>query len=579
MWSTLSRLWKESNQIHKLILLGFIYIILGIFSFVSSYSIGNITQNAILLNTSSIKTALSILIISSILHISIEWWANIYKSKIKQNMMADFKTKTAYSLLKSKFYFSNTLQQGDIIGRMNSDISSIVMATDFSLIIAKSIFFIIVLVISLLIMDWRLLLAFFITIPFLFLAQYWTSSKSTKNIMPWKEAMGKTNGLIQDLINNRTTIKAFRLENTVMDWTENALKESSRAGIIGIGKLYFISFLPIIFTFLPIFLLSIVGVHLVLNGSIKLDILISSFIMAQLASEEFNNLQNAMQNIPQLLASVERIFPLWDSPKEHTGNINTIEYDYNKPVIVFKNVNFSYPSDEESIKILNNLSFKIAYGEKIGIVGTSGSGKSTIFKLITGLYEQDSGDIEIFGINIKDIDKSTLRKNISMVTQNSFLFDTSIIGNLKYANKNITENKIENAISNAYLQDYVNSQSEKLNTVIGEKGNKLSGGQRQRLSIARSFARNSPLILLDEATSALDVETESKIQEKLDNISNEQTQLVIAHRFSTLVNMDRIMVLDKGTIVEEGKHEELILNNSIYTTLYNAQKGEDKYDK
>lgn len=579
MWSTLSRLWKESNQIHKLILLGFIYIILGIFSFVSSYSIGNITQNAILLNTSSIKTALSILIISSILHISIEWWANIYKSKIKQNMMADFKTKTAYSLLKSKFYFSNTLQQGDIIGRMNSDISSIVMATDFSLIIAKSIFFIIVLVISLLIMDWRLLLAFTMPIPFLFLSQYWTSSKSTKNIMPWKEAMGKTNGLIQDLINNRTTIKAFRLENTVMDWTENALKESSRAGIIGIGKLYFISFLPIIFTFLPIFLLSIVGVHLVLNGSIKLDILISSFIMAQLASEEFNNLQNAMQNIPQLLASVERIFPLWDSPKEHTGNINTIEYDYNKPVIVFKNVNFSYPSDEESIKILNNLSFKIAYGEKIGIVGTSGSGKSTIFKLITGLYEQDSGDIEIFGINIKDIDKSTLRKNISMVTQNSFLFDTSIIGNLKYANKNITENKIENAISNAYLQDYVNSQSEKLNTVIGEKGNKLSGGQRQRLSIARSFVRNSPLILLDEATSALDVETESKIQEKLDNISNEQTQLVIAHRFSTLVNMDRIMVLDKGTIVEEGKHEELILNNSIYTTLYNAQKGEDKYDK
>ncbi len=579
MWSTLSRLWKESNQIHKLILLGFIYIILGIFSFISSYSIGNITQNAILLNISSIKTALSILIISSILHISIEWWANIYKSKIKQNMMADFKTKTAYSLLKSKFYFNNTLQQGDIIGRMNSDISSIVMATDFSLIIAKSIFFIIVLVISLLIMDWRLLLAFTMPIPFLFLSQYWTSSKSTKNIMPWKEAMGKTNGLIQDLINNRTTIKAFRLENTVMDWTENALKESSRAGIIGIGKLYFISFLPIIFTFLPIFLLSIVGVHLVLNGSIKLDILISSFIMAQLASEEFNNLQNAMQNIPQLLASVERIFPLWDSPKEHTGNINTIEYDYNKPVIVFKNVNFSYPSDEESIKILNNLSFKIAYGEKIGIVGTSGSGKSTIFKLITGLYEQDSGDIEIFGINIKDIDKSTLRKNISMVTQNSFLFDTSIIGNLKYANKNITENKIDNAISNAYLQDYVNSQSEKLNTVIGEKGNKLSGGQRQRLSIARSFARNSPLILLDEATSALDVETESKIQEKLDNISNEQTQLVIAHRFSTLVNMDRIMVLDKGTIVEEGKHEELILNNSIYTTLYNAQKGEDKYDK
>lgn len=577
MLSKLKRLWYESKIKNKLIFLGFIYLLLGVLSFISSYSIGNITENAISLNTDTMKMSIIFLIISSLLHIIIEWFSNNFKSKINQRVIANFKTKTALSLLKSKFSFNQNLKQGDIIGRINSDISSIVVAMDFSLLMAKSLIFFLILTLSLFFIDYRLLIAFFIPIPFLFFSQYVIANISTKYIIPWKEAMGNTNGLVQDLINNRTTIKSFRLENETMDWLDDSLKKSAKAGIVGIGKLYFITQIPILFIILPIFSLAIVGIYLVTKNYLNLQSLITAFMMAQISIVELNSLQNSIQNIPQLLASTERIFPLWDSPKENSGSVDNIVLDKNKPIIQFENISFSYPSldKNENEKILNNISFEIKYGEKIGIVGTSGSGKSTIFKLLTGLYEPDSGNIKISGIDIKDIDKSTLRNNISMVTQNSFLFDNSIVGNLKYANKNITEKEIENIIEQANLTEYINSQKDKLNTVIGEKGNKLSGGQRQRLSIARALVRNSPILLLDEATSALDVETEKKIQNTLENIKEEQTQLVIAHRLSTIKNMDKILVLNKGNIVEEGTHEELLNKNNLYTSLYNKQKGDE----
>lgn len=576
MWNTLIRSWKESKQVNKLILLASLYVLLGILSLISSYSIGRVTQSAIFLNTGIIKKSLTLLIIASLLHITIEWFTNIYKSKINQKMISDFKTHTAYSLLKSKYSFSQNLQQGDIIGRMNSDITSIVLATDLSLMIVKSMIVLLILTMGLFIINWKLLLAFFLPVPFLFLAQYWTATKSAENIIPWKEAMGATNGLTQDLINNRTTIKAFRLEGRVMDWTDKALKNSAKKGILGVGKLYLLGLLPIGLMFLPVFSLAGAGIYLVYKGNLSLEALVTAFMIVQLVISEFNILENAFQNIPQLLASTERIFPLWDSPKEESGEFKGNNFDKNLPVIKFENVSFSYPSDKEDNKIiLNNLSFEIKFGEKVGLVGSSGSGKSTIFKLITGLYQADSGRIEVLGKNIENWDKSSLRKNISMVSQNTYLFDESIINNLKYAKEDINESDAYTVIKKANLDEFLNSLTHSLDTSIGEKGSKLSGGQRQRLAIARAFVRNSPLLLLDEATSALDVETEKEIQKTLENSSEEETHVVIAHRFSSIVNLDRILVLDKGKLVEEGSHRDLLRNKGLYASLYYKKGGEE----
>ena len=236
-----------------------------------------------------------------------------------------------------------------------------------------------------------------------------------------------------------------------------------------------------------------------------------------------------------------------------------------KGLVEFKNVSFSYPNEDI---ILNNFNLKLEPNKKIAIVGKSGQGKSTLFNLLTRVFDANSGEILIDGINIKDLTEESLRKNISIIRQEPFIFNRSIKDNFKLINSKISLSKIKQYSKIAYLDDYIESLPNKYDTIMGEGGVNLSGGQKQRLSIARALAKESKIVLFDEATSALDNNSQEYIKKAIDNLVKDHTVVIIAHRLSTIIDSDIIYVVNDGKIVASGKHNELLSSNKIYRNLY-----------
>ena len=282
-------------------------------------------------------------------------------------------------------------------------------------------------------------------------------------------------------------------------------------------------------------------------------------------------LSNVTIQLQMGIASAERVFKILDTNSEVSEKKNSIKINTFESAIEFKNVEFFYENNEP---VLKNVSFSIKKGETVAIVGPSGSGKSTIADLISRFYDTKSGSIFLDGNDLKDINIKSLRNNLGIVTQETILFDETVEFNIAYGKIEYSEEELINASKAANAYDFIKEQPKGFQTVIGEKGLKLSGGQRQRIAIARAILRNPPILILDEATSALDTNLEKEVQVAIDNLMRDRTTVVIAHRLSTIKQSDSIIVLDKGKVVENGKHESLIEKNGLYSKLYYEAKPE-----
>ena len=248
-------------------------------------------------------------------------------------------------------------------------------------------------------------------------------------------------------------------------------------------------------------------------------------------------------------------------------SINAKSINSVKNKITYSNVSFKY----QSLNVLNGINFEILKGQKVALVGQSGSGKTTIADLLARFYDIEIGKILIDNINVKDIKKSNLRNMMGIVNQDSILFNDTIYNNIKLSNQSAKKEDVINAAKVANAHDFILKTENGYNTIIGDQGNKLSGGQKQRLSIARAVLKNPDILILDEATSSLDTESEKLVQESLENLMKSRTSLIIAHRLSTIKNADKIIVLDKGKVVEEGTHDNLIKKKGHYKKLYDLQ--------
>ncbi|PID72779.1 MAG: ABC transporter permease [Desulfobulbus propionicus] len=268
------------------------------------------------------------------------------------------------------------------------------------------------------------------------------------------------------------------------------------------------------------------------------------------------------------LAAADRVFTLLNIQPNIRDLKNAEELPSFRESIKFDNVTFNYKNNDP---VLHNISFEIKHGEVLAIVGPSGSGKSTLAKLISRFYDVSSGAILVGGKDIRTVTQHSLRKQIALVTQQTILFNDTVRYNIGYGMEQCKEADIVHAATSAYAIDFINELPEKFETVIGESGARLSGGQQQRISIARALLKNAPVLILDEATSSLDTESEKKVQKALENLMQNRTTIVIAHRLSTVKNADRIIVLKEGKIVESGTHDELIAKGDEYTTLYQMQ--------
>lgn len=312
-----------------------------------------------------------------------------------------------------------------------------------------------------------------------------------------------------------------------------------------------------------------IGTYLINTGEMTAGGFASFVTSLLLLYKPVKTLGNTLTNIQNLFVALGRVFELFDLKPEIVDSPNAKTLDGLQDSISFENVNFEYVPN---LPVLKNLNLRVAKNETIAIVGNSGGGKSTLVNLIPRFYDIKSGSIKFDNVDIKNYTIDSLRKNISMVFQDNFLYSGTIRENIMMGNPNASEEELNLAIQSAHLQEMINELPEGIDTVLGEKGLSLSGGQRQRIAIARAMLRNAPIVILDEATSALDNESEAIVQKAMDNLMQERTVFIIAHRLSTIKNTNRIAVINEGELVELGHHNELMnIPNGQYKALYEMQ--------
>lgn len=393
--------------------------------------------------------------------------------------------------------------------------------------------------------------------------------KYSKNV---QDKVAESQVVVEETMQGISIVKAFANEWYEIARYNGKIKEVVSIAIKG-GKYrgYFASFI-IFCLFGAIVAVVWYGVQLSISGEMSVGQLISFVLYSTFVGASFGGIAELYAQIQKAIGATERVFELLDeTPEKINANGTTLPLEKIQGNVSFKNVAFSYPSRKE-IQVLKDVSFTAGFGQKIAIVGPSGTGKSTIASLLLRFYNIDAGEIQIDGKNIYDFDLENLRGNMSIVPQDVILFGGTIKENIAYGKPNATDEEILLAAKQANAYHFIESFPEKFETVVGERGIKLSGGQRQRIAIARALLKNPSILILDEATSSLDSESEKLVQEALEILMEGRTSIIIAHRLSTIRSADQILVLDNGRIAEQGTHQDLIeLENGIYKNLSNLQ--------
>jgi len=416
--------------------------------------------------------------------------------------------------------------------------------------------------------DWQLSLLAIIMIPIAAISSKNLGKKMGKKVLISLEASDKLMKFLSEIIKGSWLIKIYQKEeeelkkiSMIIDERFKAIKkvEQTRLGAGPIME---------IISSIAIAIVVFFAGYRSIQGAITLGEFVSFLAALMLAYQPVKALAGINIGIQEGISAAKRIYEIIDQKNEIINDGNAPDLKLKNSTLEFKNISFIYPDGTQALK---NLSTRIEGGKKVGLVGISGSGKTTFLNLIPRFFNLKHGTIFIDDQNINNINLNSLRKEISLVSQDVILFDDTIKSNILYGNSSASNDEIVNACKFAAAQDFIEKLPNKYETIIGENGIKLSGGQKQRLSIARAILKNSSIILLDEATSSLDSESESVIQKAIENLTKNKTTIIIAHRLSTIKNCDKILVFDNGQIVAEGNHEFLVNNSSIYKNLYEKQ--------
>ncbi len=416
-------------------------------------------------------------------------------------------------------------------------------------------------------MDWVLTLASLAIFPFYILISKKIGRRVKKNSHDIQAKIQSMSSDVQEKISGYSVIQAFTKEEEEMRNFDKGAKTLLNFQLIS-GRLATInSTLTTLLTSLaPVFVVW-VGCQRILSGHLTIGQLVTFYTYLGNFYLPINRFSELNVVFSTAMAALERVFRFMDIKTDIADKPDAIECKDIKGEIEFKNISFSY--DEETV--INDFSLKINGGTKTALVGQSGSGKSTVANLLLRFYDVDSGSVSIDGVDIRDYSLESLRRNIGVVLQETVLFSGTVKDNILYGNPDASDEDVIEAAKSANAYEFIMDMPQGFDTILGERGTKLSGGQKQRIAIARMFIKNPKILILDEATSALDSESENLIKEALDRLLKNRTSISIAHRLSTVVNSDLIVVMEKGRIIEQGTHKELLDKHSTYSHLYNAQ--------
>ena len=417
--------------------------------------------------------------------------------------------------------------------------------------------------------NWKLSLIALIMIPFASITARTLGKRMRKVSTEAQEKSGYLTKYLIEIFKNHKLIKIFQrenYENTRADKYIEELKEKSKKIAI-----VYVRTAPIMETMTGIIIAILIfySGKLIFNDELGINNFFSFLAAMMLAYQPVRALATLNIGINQGISAAKRILPIIDNEQTILDKKQSKDVEITKGKIEFKNVNFKYESKNEIV--LKSLNLSIEGGKMSSLVGHSGAGKSTILNLIPRFYDVYSGDIILDGNSIYNLKIKSLRDNISLVSQDTTLFDDTVRNNILYANPGANDEDIDKATELSFAKDFIEKLPKKYDTIIGENGVTLSGGEKQRLSIARAMLKKSKIVLLDEATSSLDSETENKIQEAINYLTKDRTTLVIAHRLSTILNSNKIFVVEQGEVIDQGKHEDLIKNSEIYKNFYERQ--------
>ena len=508
--------------------------------------------------------------VSAALHLFQGWVA----AKLSQNTVFALRNDLFKKISRLPIKYTDTHRHGDIMSRMTNDVENVSNAVSQSIASLISSVLTLVGAFSMMIYyNWVIALVSCVTIPITITLSTKLAKFMRKYFVRQQAILGKLNGQIEEMVTSYKTVVAYGKEDSAVEsFKENSeeLKKCSiRAKVWGsimgpcmnfLGNLQYV-------------LIAVTGGFFVLNPvsfmrSLSIGNIQSMLQYSKKFTRPINEIANQYSSILTALAGAERIFEIMDSADEIDEGACSVEVSEIKGNIEFKNIDFAYKADEP---VLRGLDLSVKAGEKVAIVGATGSGKTTVVNLLTRFYELDGGKITVDGIDITDIPKETLRRSIAIVLQDTVLFSDTIRNNIKYGKSDASDEEIRRAAALAKADGFIDRLPDGYDTVLAEAGSDLSQGQRQLLAIARAVLADPKILILDEATSSVDTRTEMHIQQAMIALMKNRTSLIIAHRLSTIRDSDKIVVVKDGVIAEAGSHDELLARGGEYYKLYQNQ--------
>ena len=423
-------------------------------------------------------------------------------------------------------------------------------------------------------LSWKLTLITLALIPVLVIGSTFLSKPIASVSRTVQQRLGRVNQTVTDYIKGVEVSKAYTLERALESKHDKAVKESVDGGKKLAKRRAMLEVFSMVFGIIPFIVTFVLGGYFVIQGEMTMGGLLAFINLLNLLTFPLSQMSVMIGEAKRDMASAERIFETIDAPDERQEG-DAYTFSNTSPLIAFKDVTFTYPGDNNPV--IKNLNLEINPDETVAFVGPSGGGKSTVVKLIMGYYDTYLGTLKLGGHELRDWHLPSLRENLALVSQDTFLFPESIRENIGHGNENASLEAVQSAAEKAFADPFIKELDKGYDTSLGELGDSLSGGQKQRIAIARAMLKDAKVLILDEATSALDTESEQMIQTALEPFLEKKTSIIIAHRLSTIRNVDRICVISEGMIKEQGTHQELLEAGGLYHTLYNEEmrKGDD----
>lgn len=498
------------------------------------------------------------------------WYGQNYlMSYVGQSVIIDIRAAVFKKLQRLSVSFYDKNKTGTIMSYVTNDVNALQSAmVENTIEMITEGFILIGSVVAMIYLDWRLTLFTVCTFPVVLWFMEFFGKKIRKTGGRIQECTADITSVLQESVASARVIKSFVREDYEVDRFDVENRANFRANMKNAQLMATLTPVVELVAAIGVTMIIWYGGNNVINGTITAGSLVAFLTYAVNISNPIKRLTRVIGNIQKALAAAQRVFMIIDMPEEIAESRDAKQLPEVSGKVEFQNVSFAY---DDKGNVITDLSFSVKPGEVIAIVGPSGAGKSTIANLLPRFYDVNKGDIKIDGHSVREVTLDSLREQVGIVPQETMLFNGSVYNNILYGRLDATKEEIEAAAKAANAHDFIMQLTDGYETKLGDRGVNLSGGQRQRIAIARAILKNPRILILDEATSALDTESERVVQEALDRLMVGRTSLVIAHRLSTVKNADKILVLEKGNLVESGTHDELLALDGLYAHLYKIQ--------